>query len=114
METKLPSVTFEGSARPLLAGLLAVQGFLGYEWLMSGLAKALSPDFVTGLGDNLADTSKDLAAGFYKSFLDGTVIPNGQLFGYLVMIGELAIGATLIVVSLLWWFRWARPSPGQE
>lgn len=58
---------------------------------MSGLAKALSSDFISGLGDELTDTSKDLS-GFYKSFLEGTVIPNAQFFGYLVMIGELAIG----------------------
>lgn len=69
---------FEGAARPLLAGLLVVQGFLGYEWLMSGLSKALNSGFVSGLGDNLTSTSNDMSAGFYKSFLDGTVIPNAN------------------------------------
>lgn len=109
MQDKTPDITFEGSARPLLAGLLAIQAFLGYEWFMSGLAKALSSDFVSGLGDELTDTSKDLS-GFYKSFLDGIVIPNAQLFGYLVMIGELAIGIFLIAVAAVWWFRWSRLS----
>lgn len=105
MQTKSPEVAFEGSTRPLLAGLLAIQAFLGWEWFMSGLAKVLSGDFVSGLGDQLTDTSKDLS-GFYKSFLDGTVIPNAQLFGYLVMVGELAIGVTLIALAAVWWFRW--------
>jgi uncharacterized membrane protein YphA (DoxX/SURF4 family) len=109
MQHKTPSVAFEGSARPLLAGLLAIQAFLGYEWFMSGLAKALSGDFISGIGDQLTDTSKDLS-GFYKSFLDGTVIPNAQLFGYLVMIGELAIGILLIALAAVWWFRWSRLS----
>jgi thiosulfate dehydrogenase [quinone] large subunit len=106
MHDKTPSVAFEGSARPLLAGLLAIQAFLGYEWFMSGLAKALSSDFATGLGDTLTDTAKGLS-GFYKSFLEGIVIPNAQLFAYLVMIGELAIGITLIAVAAIWWFRWS-------
>jgi thiosulfate dehydrogenase (quinone) large subunit len=109
MQDKGSEVAFEGSARPLLAGLLAIQAFLGYEWFMSGLAKALSSDFVSGLSDQLTATSKDLS-GFYKSFLDGTVIPNAQLFAYLVMIGELAIGVTLITVAAAWWFRWPRLS----
>jgi hypothetical protein len=101
------SPSFDGAARPLLAGLLAIQAFLGYEWLMSSLSKALNSGFVSGLGDNLTATSTDMSAGFYKSFLDGTVIPNVQAFGYLVQFGELAIGITLITVSGLWWFRWA-------
>jgi hypothetical protein len=109
MQHNTPTVTFEGSARPLLAGLLAIQAFLGYEWFMSGLAKALSSDFISGLGDQLTETSKDLS-GFYKSFLEGTVIPNAQLFGYLVMIGELAIGFILIALAAVWWFRWSRLS----
>ena len=51
-----------------------------------------------------------MPAGIYKSFLAGAVIPNAQIFGYLVQFGELAIGISLIAVSALWWFRWARMS----
>ncbi len=100
-------ITFEGSARPLLAGLLAVQVFIGYEWLMSGLSKVLAGNFASGLAGTLADQSKDLT-GPYKSFLDQVVIPNGQLFGYLVMVGELALGVVLIGTGLLWLARWSR------
>jgi uncharacterized membrane protein YphA (DoxX/SURF4 family) len=109
MQDKGQEVAFEGNARPLLAGLLAIQTFLGYEWIMSGLSKALAGDFATGLGDTLTDGSKDMS-GFYKSFLDEIVIPNAQAFGYLVMFGELAIGITLIAVAALWWFRWSKLS----
>lgn len=100
-------VAFQGPARPLLAGLLAVQAFLGYEWFMSGLSKVLSPDWVSGLGDTLTDTAKNLN-GPYDSFLTGLVIPNGPLFAILVMVGELAIGASLVAVAILWWARWDR------
>ena len=97
---------FEGSARPLLAGLVAVQVFLGYEWLMSGLAKILAGDFASGLAGTLTDQTKDLT-GSYKAFLDGVVIPNGTSFGYLVQFGELALGVTLIATALLWLTRWS-------
>lgn len=106
MLNKQSEVGFEGTARPLLAGLLAIQAFLGYEWMMSGLSKILSGEFISGLGDHFNETSAD-ASGFYKSFLDNTVIPNAQLFGYLVTIGELTIGIGLIALAALWWFRWA-------
>lgn len=102
-------LSFDGPARPLLAGLLAIQGFLGYEWLMSGLSKVLNASFVPGLGDNLSDASKALT-GPYKSFLDAIVIPNAQAFAFLVLLGELGLGVLLIATALVWWFRWHRLS----
>ena len=99
--------TFEGSARPLLVGLLAIQIFIGYEWLVSGVSKVFAGDFVSGLSGTLSDQSKDLT-GWYKSFLDQVVIPNGQAFGYLVMLGELALGVILIGASLIWLISWPR------
>lgn len=101
------TLSFEGDARPFLVGLLAVQIFLGYEWLMSGLSKVLAGDFASGLAGTLSDQAKDLT-GPYKAFLDNVVIPNGQLFGYLVMAGELALGLVLIVAPLVWLARWSR------
>ncbi len=107
MENGKPDLQFEGSARPLLLGLLAVQIFLGYEWLMSGLSKVLAGDFASGLAGTLSDQTKDMS-GSYKSFIDGVVIPNGPAFGYLVMAGELALGLVLIGAALLWITRWSR------
>ena len=107
MQDTRPEVAFEGSARPLLVGLLAVQIFLGYEWFMSGLAKVLAGDFASALAATLSDQTKD-QTGAYKSFVDGVVIPNGQLFGYLVIFGELALGIVLISAALLWATRWSQ------
>ncbi len=109
MQGRTNDVTFEGTARPLLVGLLAVQIFLGYEWLMSGLSKVLAGDFVAGLAGTLSDQAKDLS-GPYKSFLEQVVIPNGPLFGYLVMVGELALGAVLIGAAAIWLTRWSNLS----
>lgn len=104
-----PDMQFEGSARPLLLGLLGVQIFVGYEWLMSGVSKVLAGDFANSLASTLSDQTKDMA-GPYKSFIDGVVIPNGPTFGYLVMAGELALGVVLIGAALLWITRWSQLS----
>lgn len=109
MQDGKPDLQFEGSARPLLLGLLGVQIFLGYEWLMSGLAKVLAGDFVSSLASTLSDQTKDMS-GLYKSFIDSVVIPNGQIFGYMVMVGELALGVVLIGAALLWITRWSEMS----
>jgi len=93
--------------RPLVAGCLSVQFFLGYEWLMSGLAKVTADNFPGGLAATLSDTTKD-QSGWYESFIDGVVIPNGPSFGYLVMIGELSVGVALIAAALVWLVRWKR------
>lgn len=95
------------SDRIVLAGLLAIQAIIGYVWLMSGLTKVIRGGFPSGLADELTEKSEGIG-GWYKSFLDGTVIPNGEVFGWLIMLGELAVGAALIVTAVLWLFRWER------
>ena len=96
-----------------LVTLLLVQIFIGYEWFMSGLTKIYRGGFPSGLAKEL--TEKSLGApGWYKSFLDGSIIPNATAFGYLIEIGELLIGAALIAAALVWLFRWERlPQSGQ-
>lgn len=96
-------------AGPLIVGFLALQFVLGYEWLMSGLSKLLAGDFAGGLAGTLADMTKD-QTGLYKSFIDGVVIPNGQLFGTLVMAGELGLGFILITSALVWLTWWSQMS----
>ena len=76
---------------------------------MSGLSKLLAGDFTGGLAGTLSDMTKD-QTGPYKSFIDGVVIPNGQLFGNLVMTGELALGFVLIGSALVWLTWWSQMS----
>ena len=99
------------AARAGLLGLLAVQAILGYEWLMSGLTKIVRGGFPGGLAGELQEKSEG-AASWYAGFLDGVVIPNGTLFGVLIIVGELAVGIALIVAAGLWAFRWGRLGPG--
>ena len=90
-----------------LAGLLAIQAIIGYVWLMSGLTKVFRGGFPSGLADELKEKSEGLD-GWYKSFLDGTVIPNADVFGWLIMLGELAVGVALIAAAAAWFIRWDR------
>lgn len=90
-----------------LIGLLLVQLAIGYEWAMSGLTKIVRGGFPSGLAAELRDKSQG-AAGWYKSFLDSVVIPNGSVWGYAIEISELVIGLALIAAALVWLFRWDR------
>jgi uncharacterized membrane protein YphA (DoxX/SURF4 family) len=94
-------------ARASLLGLLAVEAILGYEWLMSGITKIVRGGFPGGLADELQAKSQG-SASWYASFLDTVVIPNGTLFGVLIIVAELAVGAALIAAAALWAFRWDR------
>ena len=92
-----------------LVGLLLIQILIGYEWLISGLTKLIDGGFPQGLAAELRESSQ-AAPAFYKSFLDSAVIPHGQLFGFLVEIGELAGGIALIATAAIWLLRWHRLS----
>ena len=90
-----------------LVGLLVVQLFVGYEWFMSGLTKIYRGGFPSGLAQELREKSLG-APRWYKSFLDGSIIPNASAFGYLIEIGELLVGVALIAAALIWLARWER------
>jgi len=90
-----------------LVGLLLVQLLVGYEWLMSGLTKIVRGGFPSGLAAELREKS-DGASGWYKSFLDGSVIPHASTFGYLIESGELVVGLALVAAALVWLLRWER------
>ncbi len=86
-----------------------MQVFIGYEWFMSGLTKIVRGGFPVGLADELREKLEG-AVGWYKSFLDGSVIPNARAFGYAIEIGELLIGAVLIAAAAVWVIRRTRLS----
>jgi hypothetical protein len=92
-----------------LWGLLLVQLLVGYEWFVSGLTKVARGGFPSGLASELRDKSAG-APGWYRSFLDGSIIPNASAFGYLIEIGELLVGLALIAAALVWLTRWERLS----
>lgn len=90
--------TYERSSAAVIA-LLPVQVCIGYEWLVSGLTKVAHGDFPAGLAAELQDMSK-AAPAWYRSFLDGTVIPHAAAFGYAIEVAELTVGIVLLVAVL--------------
>jgi hypothetical protein len=88
-----------------LVGILLIQIFVGYEWFNSGLTKIVRGGFPSGLAADLHERVKD-APGWYRSFVDGSIIPNGVAFGYLIEIGELLVGTALIAAAIVWLVRW--------
>jgi hypothetical protein len=111
------SHTSESTARTAnhvaLVGLLVVQLLVGYEWFVSGLTKIVRGGFPSGLADELREKSQG-APGWYRSFLDGSIIPHASTFGYLIEIGELLAGVALIGAALVWLTRWDRlPDAGR-
>lgn len=101
------------ASRLALVGLLFVQLLVGYEWLVSGLTKIVRGGFPSGLANELSEKSQG-APAWYRSFLDGSVIPHASAFGYLIEIGELLVGVALIAAALIWLTRWERlPDAGR-
>jgi hypothetical protein len=101
--------TPRAAGRLPLVGLLLVQLLVGYEWFVSGLTKIVRRGFPSGLAKELTEKSQG-AAGWYRSFLDGSIIPHASAFGYLIEIGELLVGVALIASALVWLTRWDRLS----
>lgn len=90
---------------------LIVRLYLGYEWISSGLGKLGSPawtgsqagaavsGFAQGALSKTGGEHPDVT-GWYAWFLQNLVIPNAGIFGWLVTLGELAVGAALILGAL--------------
>jgi thiosulfate dehydrogenase [quinone] large subunit len=86
-------------------GLCLVQLVLAYEWLVSGINKLLNPNFTVQLASTLRQNMNGNPYSWYVSFLRQIVLPHATLFGVLTELGELAIGITLVVSTVLWWRR---------
>ena len=111
MSDQAQSSTETAASRLPLIGLLLVQAFVGYEWFMSGLTKIYRGGFPSSLGKELTEKSKG-SVSWYKSFLDGSVIPNASAFGHLIEITELAVGVAVVVAAVIWLSRWQRLGDG--
>lgn len=84
--------------RTYLWYLSVLRIYVGYYLLFQGIRK-FQRDFPKGdwIGRQIGDlTTLDLYP-WYKNFLQSYVVPHSELFGYLVMIGEIAVGACLLL-----------------
>lgn len=72
--------------------------YVGYYLLFQGIRK-FQRDFPKGdwIGRQIGDVATLDLYPWYKQFLTAYVVPHSELFGYLVTIGEITVGACLLL-----------------
>lgn len=90
---------------------LIIRVYVGWEWLVAGWEKIISPMWIgdkagvaiTGfLHGALAKTggAHPNVAGWYAYFIKTVALPNAEVFSYLVSFGEFFVGIGLILGAL--------------
>ncbi len=80
-----------------MSGMAWVRVLVGAIWLNGAVEKFLNPDFARQFAANLsAGGYISQAPPWFQSFMQGTVVPNAELFAQLQSFGELALGLALI------------------
>jgi uncharacterized membrane protein YphA (DoxX/SURF4 family) len=84
--------------RTYLWYLSVLRIYVGAYMLLQGVRK-FQRDFPKGdwIGRQIGDINALDLYPWYKKFLLDYVVPHHELFGYLVMIGEIAVGACLLL-----------------
>jgi hypothetical protein len=81
---------------------VGLQLIIGYEWLLAGGDKLLLGNFPAQLRGLLVMTAGGgHLVGFFVAILQGLVMPNSLLFGYLIESGETLAGLGLIAAGLV-------------
>ena len=78
--------------------MVLVRILVGAVWLNGGIEKLLNQSFPQQFADSLAAGGfVSQAPPFFQSFMQGTVIPNAELFAQFVRAGELTLGLALLL-----------------
>jgi thiosulfate dehydrogenase [quinone] large subunit len=79
-------------------GMVWVRVLIGAVWLNGAIEKLLNPEFPQQVATSLqAGGFVSQAPPFFRAFMQGTVVPNAELFAQLMRLGELALGVALIL-----------------
>ena len=83
--------------RTYLWYLSVLRIYVGFYLLQQGIRK-FQRDFPKGdwIGRQIGDIAT-LDLSWYKAVLQNYVAPHSELFGYLVMVGEISVGACLLL-----------------
>lgn len=87
---------------------LILRVVVGWQWLSAGYAKAMNPAWfgdkagvaITGFFNNALTKTTGAhpdVSGFYAGFIQNVALPNAELFSYIIVLGEIAVGLGLIV-----------------
>ena len=84
--------------RTYLWYLAVLRIYVGYYLFFQGIGK-FQRNFPKGdwIGRQIGDIASLDLYPWYKGFLQRYVVPHSELFGYLIMIGEIAVGAGLLL-----------------
>jgi len=84
--------------RTYLWYLAVLRIYVGYYLFFQGIGK-YQRNFPKGdwIGRQIGDIASLDLYPWYKTFLQRYVVPHSELFGYLVMIGEIAVGVGLLL-----------------
>ncbi|MBI2019099.1 hypothetical protein HYS95_00330 [Candidatus Daviesbacteria bacterium] len=85
--------------------LLLIFLTIGFIWLRSGFGKLSSDAFPAALGETLQKFASKNPYPWYKTFLVKIAIPNSQVFGNLVMWGEVLVATSITLASLYLLFK---------
>lgn len=87
---------------------LLIRIYVGWQWLIAGWDKVISPvwvgdkagvavhGFLTGALVKTAGVHPDVQ-GWYAYFIKTIALPNSEIFSYMVAFGELFVGIALIL-----------------
>ncbi len=79
-------------------GMTWIRILVGAIWLNGGLEKLLNPAFPRQFAASLdAGGFVSQAPPFFRGFMQGTVVPNAEMFAQLMRAGELTLGIALIL-----------------
>jgi thiosulfate dehydrogenase [quinone] large subunit len=79
-------------------GMVWVRVLIGAVWLNGAIEKLLNLEFPQQFATSLqAGGFVSQAPPFFRAFMQGTVVPNAELFAQLMRLGELALGVALIL-----------------
>jgi uncharacterized membrane protein YphA (DoxX/SURF4 family) len=83
-------------------GVAVVEASIGYEWLLSGLNKVLSPTFVSGLAGTLRENLQGNPNRWYASLADALIIPHARIFALPAEGGEILVALGMFAGAMLW------------
>lgn len=81
--------------KDLAIWLVALRLIIGFEWLFAGIHKV--PGFPQAMQFILPGFTVDNPHTWFVNLINNAFIPNAELLGYFVMIGEIVLGAFLIL-----------------
>ncbi|MCG3216136.1 MAG: DoxX family protein [Candidatus Heimdallarchaeota archaeon] len=77
--------------------LISLRLIIGVEWLLFGIKKLIDTAFVSNMAGTLAYFNSGNPTMWYVNLTNSAFIPNAELMGWLVQLGEFFVGLALIL-----------------